>query len=230
MDADRKFLKAASGGVENFMAQNEISVATIQRLPIYLDYLKSQGAETAHISATTIAMALGFGEVQVRKDLASVSSSGKPKIGYNIFELIKQIEEVLGYNNVNNAIIIGAGKLGCALLGYEGFSHSGLNILAAFDTDTSKAGKFESGKPIYSMNELSDFCERNKIHIGIITVPAMHAQSACEALIEAGILAIWNFAPVHLDIPEYIIVKNENMASSLAVLSSNLAKKLNEEA
>ena len=143
------------------MAQNEISVATIQRLPIYLDYLKSQGAETAHISATTIAMALGFGEVQVRKDLASVSSSGKPKIGYNIFELIKQIEEVLGYNNVNNAIIIGAGKLGCALLGYEGFSHSGLNILAAFDTDTSKAGKFESGKPIYSMNELSDFCERN---------------------------------------------------------------------
>ena len=212
------------------MAQNEISVATIQRLPIYLDYLKSQGAETAHISATTIAMALGFGEVQVRKDLASVSSSGKPKIGYNIFELIKQIEEVLGYNNVNNAIIIGAGKLGCALLGYEGFSHSGLNILAAFDTDTLKTGRFESGKPIYSMNELSAFCERNKIHIGIITVPAMHAQSACEALIEAGILAIWNFAPVHLDIPEYIIVKNENMASSLAVLSSNLAKKLNEDA
>lgn len=212
------------------MAQNEISVATIQRLPIYLDYLKSQGAKTAHISATTIAMALGFGEVQVRKDLASVSSSGKPKIGYSICELIKQIEEVLGYNNVNNAIIIGAGKLGCALLGYEGFSRSGLNILAAFDTDTSKVGSFESGKPIYSMNELSAFCESNKIQIGIITVPAMHAQSACEALIEAGILAVWNFAPVHLDIPEHIIVKNENMASSLAVLSSNLAKKLNEDA
>lgn len=211
------------------MAQNEISVATIQRLPIYLDYLKSQDAETSHISATTIAMALGFGEVQVRKDLASVSSSGKPKIGYNICELIKQIEEVLGYNNVNNAIIIGAGKLGCALLGYEGFSNSGLYILAAFDADPSKAGKSESGKPIYSMGELLDFCKKTKVHIGIITVPAMHAQSACDALIEAGILAVWNFAPAHLDIPEHVIVKNENMASSLAILSSTLAKKLNEE-
>ena len=216
--------------MESFMAQNEISVATIQRLPIYLDYLKSQGADTSYVSATTIAMALGFGEVQVRKDLASVSSSGKPKIGYHIGELIKQIEEVLGYNNVNNAIIIGAGKLGCALLGYEGFSHSGLNILAAFDADPSKTGKTESGKPIYSMAELSDFCKKTKVHIGIITVPAMHAQSACDALIEAGILAVWNFAPAHLDIPEHIIIKNENMASSLAVLSSNLAKKLNEEA
>ncbi len=212
------------------MAQNEISVATIQRLPIYLDYLKSQGANTAHISATTIAMALGFGEVQVRKDLASVSSSGKPKIGYSVPELIKQIEEALGYNNVNNAIIIGAGKLGCALLGYEGFFHSGLNILAAFDVDSSKAGKIESGKPIYSMEVLLEFCKKTKVHIGIITVPALHAQSACDALIEAGILAVWNFAPAHLDIPEHIIVKNENMASSLAVLSSNLAKKLNEEA
>ena len=216
--------------MEIFMAQNEISVATIQRLPIYLDYLKSQGKDTARISATTIALALGFGEVQVRKDLASVSSSGKPKIGYHIRELIKQIEEVLGYNNVNNAIIIGAGKLGCALLGYEGFSHSGLNTLAAFDADPSKTGKTESGKPIYSMAELSDFCKKTKVHIGIITVPAMHAQSACDALIEAGILAVWNFAPAHLDIPEHIIIKNENMASSLAVLSSNLAKKLNEEA
>ncbi len=216
--------------MEIFMAQNEISVATIQRLPIYLDYLKSQDKDTARISATTIALALGFGEVQVRKDLASVSSSGKPKIGYHIRELIKQIEEVLGYNNVNNAIIIGAGKLGCALLGYEGFSHSGLNILAAFDADPSKTGKTESGKPIYSMAELSDFCKKTKVHIGIITVPAMHAQSACDALIEAGILAVWNFAPAHLDIPEHIIIKNENMASSLAVLSSNLAKKLNEEA
>jgi redox-sensing transcriptional repressor len=216
--------------MEIFMAQNEISVATIQRLPIYLDYLKSQDKNTTHISATTIALALGFGEVQVRKDLASVSSSGKPKIGYHIRELIKQIEEALGYNNVNNAIIIGAGKLGCALLGYEGFPHSGLNILAAFDIDSSKAGKTESGKPIYSMEALSDFCKKTKVHIGIITVPAMHAQSACDALIEAGILAVWNFAPAHLDIPEHIIIKNENMASSFAVLSSNLAKKLNEDA
>ncbi len=212
------------------MAQHEISVATIQRLPIYLDFLRTAGEKTTHISATTLSAALGFGEVQVRKDLASVSSSGKPKIGYHIEELIEEIEEALGYHNVNNAVIIGAGKLGSALLGYEGFPHSGLQILAAFDSDPEKAGKLESGKPIYSMDALSDFCKKTKVHIGIITVPALHAQSACDALIAAGILAIWNFAPAHLDIPEHIIVKNENMASSFAVLSSSLAKRLNEDA
>ena len=144
------------------MASYNIPKATLGRIPLYIQYLKDLPADSdATISAPKIARGLLLGEVQVRKDLASVSSSGKPKIGYNIFELIKQIEEVLGYNNVNNAIIIGAGKLGCALLGYEGFSHSGLNILAAFDTDTSKVGNFESGKPIYSMNELSAFCEKN---------------------------------------------------------------------
>ncbi len=210
------------------MAQNEISVATIQRLPIYLDYLKNQGDETAYVSATAIATALGFGEVQVRKDLASVSSLGKPKIGYRIGDLIEKLEEALGYDTVMSAVLVGAGKLGSALLGYEGFPHSGLNILAAFDSDPEKIGKRESGKPIYSMDSLSEFCAKNEVHIGIITVPAAHAASASEALVRAGILAIWNFAPAHLDVPEHIIVKHENMASSLALLSRSLAKKLSE--
>ncbi len=211
------------------MAQNEISVATTQRLPIYLDYLKTLTGETAYISATTIAMALGFGEVQVRKDLASVSSSGKPKIGYHIGELIEKLEVALGYDTVMSAVLVGAGKLGSALLGYEGFSRSGLKILAAFEKDPEKIGKTESGKPILSMDDLSAFCEQNNVQIGIVTVPAVHAASASEALIRAGIRAIWNFAPAHLEVPEHIIVKNENMASSLAVLSRSLAKKLDEE-
>ena len=211
------------------MAHHEISVATIQRLPIYLDFLKSVEQENEFISSTAIAFSLGLGEVQVRKDLASVSSSGKPKIGYNIHELIAQLEDALGYHQVNNAIIVGAGKLGCALLGYEGFCRSGLNILAAFDSDQTKAGTYESGKPIYSIDTLADFCEKEKVRIGIITVPAACAQEVCTRLIGAGILAIWNFAPVHLDIPKHIVIKNENMASSLAVLSTSLAKQLRED-
>lgn len=210
------------------MAQNEISPATIQRLPVYLDYLKQIAGQSENISATALALALGFGEVQVRKDLASVCSLGKPKIGYNIEELRNQIEEYLGYNNSNNAIIVGAGKLGCALLGYEGFSRYGLNILAAFDVDPSKTGRSENGRPIYAMTELSGFCHEKNVHIGIITVPASHAQEACNALIQVGILAVWNFAPIHLDVPEGIILKNENMASSLAILSTNLAKQLED--
>ena len=207
----------------------DISLATVQRLPLYLDYLKTIAGKNEYVSATAVAMALGFGEVQVRKDLASVCSSGKPKIGYNVEELAAQIENYLGYNNTNNAIIIGAGKLGRALLGYEGFSRYGLNIVAAFDVDQKLIGTKESGRPIYGKDMLADFCMKEQVHIGIITVPAVFAQGAADALVKAGIQAIWNFAPTHLDLPENIILKNENMASSLAILSTTLARASNEE-
>lgn len=202
----------------------DISLATVQRLPIYLDHLKNIAGKHEFISATAVAQSLGFGEVQVRKDLASVCSSGRPKIGYNVEELAAQIENYLGYNHTNNAIIIGAGKLGRALIGYDGFSRYGLNIVAAFDVSPELIGTSEGGKPIYGMDMLPSFCEKERVHIGIITVPAGFAQGAADALVEAGIQAIWNFAPTHLDLPEKIILKNENMASSLAVLSSMLAK------
>ena len=202
----------------------DISLATVQRLPIYLDFLKNIESKSEFISATTIASALGFGEVQVRKDLASVCSSGKPKIGYHVEELVAQIEKYLGYNHTNNAIIIGAGKLGRALIGYDGFSHYGLNIIAAFDVSPELIGTSEGGKPIYGMDMLESFCLEERVHIGIITVPAGFAQGAADALVKAGIQAIWNFAPKHLDLPERIILKNENMACSLAVLSSMLAR------
>lgn len=202
----------------------DISLATVQRLPIYLDHLKNIAGKHEFISATAVAQSLGFGEVQVRKDLASVCSSGRPKIGYNVEELAAQIENYLGYNHTNNAIIIGAGKLGRALIGYDGFSRYGLNIVAAFDVSPELIGTSEGGKPIYGMDMLPSFCEKERVHIGIITVPAGFAQGAADALVEAGIQAIWNFAPTHLDLPEKIILKNENMASSLAVLSSMLAR------
>ena len=202
----------------------DISLATVQRLPIYLDYLKNIAGKHEFISATAVAQSLGFGEVQVRKDLASVCSSGRPKIGYNVEELAAQIEKYLGYNHTNNAVIIGAGKLGRALIGYDGFSRYGLNIVAAFDVSPDLVGTSEGGKPIYGMDMLTSFCEKERVHIGIITVPAGFAQAAADALVKADIQAIWNFAPTRLDLPDGIILKNENMASSLAVLSSMLAK------
>ena len=202
----------------------DISLATVQRLPIYLDYLKNIAGKHEFISATAVAQSLGFGEVQVRKDLASVCSSGRPKIGYNVEELAMQIEKYLGYNHTNNAVIIGAGKLGRALIGYDGFSRYGLNIVAAFDISSDLIGTEEGGKPIYGMTMLNAFCRKERVHIGIITVPAQFAQGAADALVDAGIQAIWNFAPTRLDLPDGIILKNENMASSLAVLSSMLAR------
>ena len=211
------------------MQQKEISRAVLRRLPGYLSYLKNIPENASpYISATALAAALGMGEVQVRKDLAMVSDGGRPKIGYLRESLIEDISQFLGYDNTTDAILIGAGKLGQALLGYSGFAEYGLNILAAFDTKPF-ADKTDEGRPIYSVDKLESFCRSNKVLMGIITVPARYAQSVCDKMIACGIKAIWNFAPVHLDVPEGILVQNQNMATSLAVLSIHLQANMKDK-
>ena len=211
------------------MERKEISKAVLKRLPGYLTYLRSIPNGTAtYISATALANALGMGEVQVRKDLAMVSDGGRPKIGYLRERLIEDIEQFLGYDNTTDAVLIGAGKLGQALLGYSGFEAYGLNILAAFDVNPT-AEKTDDGKPIYPISQLEGFCRANKVLMGIITVPVSQAQSVCDQLIACGIKAVWNFAPTHLDVPVNILVQNENMATSLAVLSMHLQAHIKEK-
>lgn len=209
------------------MAEKDISKATLKRLPTYLSYLKAlAGDENVNISATAIAAGLHMGEVQVRKDLALVSDGGRPKIGYNREGLIADIESFLGYGNTNDAVLIGAGKLGRALMGYSGFAEYGLNIVAAFDANDALIGTTNSGKPIMHISRLPEICRREHIKIGIITVPADHAQEVCDLLIENGIMAVWNFAPKHLIVPKPILVQNENMAASLALLCKHLDEQI----
>lgn len=211
------------------MERKEISKSVLKRLPVYLSYLKSLPEGTAtYISATALANALGMGEVQVRKDLAMVSDGGRPKIGYLRESLMEDISQFLGYDNTTDAILVGAGKLGQALLGYGGFEAYGLNILAAFDVKPV-ADQTEEGKPILPLEELENFCRLNKVLMGIITVPAEQAQTVCDKMIACGIKAIWTFAPVHLDVPPNILVQNENMATSLAVLSMHLQAQIKEK-
>ncbi|MFA9379521.1 MAG: redox-sensing transcriptional repressor Rex [Acetanaerobacterium sp.] len=212
------------------MAQKGISKSVLGRLPVYLGYLKSlPPSAPCNISATTLAAALSMGEVQVRKDLATVSTAGRPKIGYLVSGLITELESFLGYDDVNDAVIVGAGKLGKALLDYSGFNQYGLNIIAAFDIRDELVGKTEGEKSIFSLTKFHDLCSRLKIRIGIITVPADCAQGVCDLMIENGILAVWNFAPVHLVVPGNILVQNENMAASLALLSSHLSDQINKD-
>jgi redox-sensing transcriptional repressor len=174
-----------------------------------------------------IAEVLRLNDVQVRKDLALVSDGGRPKIGYILEDLISDIEHCLGYDNVDSAVLIGAGNLGRALLAYEGFSVYGLDIVAAFDIDESIFGSTISGKQVLPVDKVNSLCTRMKIKIGIITVGAEEAQKVCDLLVESGVLAIWNFAPIHLKVPGHVLVQNENMASSLAILSNHLVEKLN---
>lgn len=211
------------------MERKDISKSVLKRLPSYLSYLKNiPDGGSPYISATALANALGMGEVQVRKDLAMVSDGGRPKLGYLRENLIEDVSQFLGYDNTTGAILVGAGKLGQALLGYSGFAHYGLDILAAFD-DKPFADKTDEGKPVYPMDKMQSFCRTNKVLMGIITVPAPFAQEVCNKLVSYGVKAIWNFAPTHLDVPANILVQNENMATSLAVLSMHLQAQIKEK-
>lgn len=204
------------------MKQIEVSKATMGRIPMYLNFLKNAKHNTENISATAIAKQLGLGDVQVRKDLASVSGAGRPKTGYNVDNLIESLEKFLGLDEVSNVVIIGAGKLGRAFLDYTGFKEYGLDIVAAFDTAVVTKEVTDSGKLIYPMADFQKFCRENDVKIGIITVPASSAQQVCDLLAENGIKAIWSFAPCSLSVPEGVSVQYENMALSLAYLNKKI--------
>lgn len=209
---------------------NAISKQLLLRLPLYLNYLKEYADISGYISSPIIANAMRLNEVQVRKDLASVSSSaGKPKTGFPVEQLIRDIEKFLGYDNIDEAIISGVGRLGSALLSYKAFDEYGLKILMGFDSKEELVGTSVDGKQILHIDRLTDVCKRLKIHIGIITVPASAAQEVCDRMVEGGILAIWNFAPVHLKVPDHVVVQNENMVTSLVLLSNHLAEKMEKE-
>ena len=204
-----------------------MSRQTLERLPLYLNYLKSLDSNLPeNISARCIAETLGLTEIQVRKDLACVSDGGKPRVGFVSLDLINDIENFLGYKDVNDAILVGTGKLGKALMTYKGFSDYGLNIVAGFDIDENIVEEKEEGRPIFHISKMKNLCQRMNIKIGIITAPWEVAQEIADAMIDSGILAIWNFAPAHIEVPECVLVKNENMAVSLALLSKHLKEQL----
>lgn len=206
------------------MCKNGISKATLGRIPMYLDLLRDLPEERyEHISATTIARKLSLGEVQVRKDLASISGAGKPKLGYLTSELIENLENSLGCNNYALAVLVGAGKLGKALLDYDEFEKFGIKIAAAFDSndkEISITGKIKV-KPI---NEFEDFCKSRNIQLGIITVGAGSAQAVCDKMVECGITGILNFAPCSPHVPDGVVIQNENLALSLAHLKNQINK------
>jgi redox-sensing transcriptional repressor len=216
----------SNGSPDDRAAPPAIPQASLRRLPQYHHYLVDLAAKgITQVNCSMIGRDLSCVPVQVRKDLQYTGIIGKPKTGYSVAELIQSIETFLGWNNVNEAFLVGAGNLGTALLGHERFSKFGLRIVAAFDTDPSKVGQWIHEKAVLPLDELVDLAQRMSIHLGIITAPAEVAQVVADEMVKAGILAIWNFAPVRLKVPEQIFVHNEDLYSSLASLSWKLAKR-----
>lgn len=214
-------VKSVSEG--NWMETTKVSKKLLKRLPGYLNYLKLLPDTVENVSATTIARDLGLGEVQVRKDLAKISDTGRRRTGRSRRQLILDIEKYLDFVAETGAILVGAGKLGQALLDYPGFEEAGINLMAGFDLDPADH-KTDNGKPIYPIGRMESFCKCYDVHIGIIAVPAESAQDVCDSMVACGIKAIWNFAPVYLKTPDHVMIHSEDLATSIASLCLQLKK------
>lgn len=203
---------------------NEVSSALLHRLPRYNNYLRKLRAQgEIYISSAKIACDMSLNPVLVRKDLAQISTTpGKPRLGFEINALVKDFEDFLGYNSEDKAILIGAGNLGKALMSYNGFAAYGLDIVAAFDNNSSAQRYSINGKPVLPMDRMKEVVERNGVGLGIITVPATEAQEVCDKMVACGIKGILNFAPVHLDVPDNVEIQEDNIAVSLALLSKKI--------
>lgn len=204
------------------MEKRSIPKATLGRIPIYLRYLRELPDEIdSTISSTKIARGVFLGEVQVRKDLALISGRGKPRVGYERDKLICDLENCLGSEKMTNAVLVGAGKLGRALLDYDGFEEFGVTIVAGFDCNSSIL-QISKSKSILPIEEIEAYCADNDIKIGIITVGQGSAQEVCDRLVACGVKAIWNFAPCTLRVPPNVLLKHEELALSLAHLNSKI--------
>lgn len=205
------------------MEKTSVPKATLGRLPYYLRFLRELPIEdTPYISATAVARGMNLGEVQVRKDLNAVSGKGKPKVGYSTAELIKSLEQFLGYGDLTYAVLVGAGRLGKALLEYDEFENYGVKIAAAFDCNLQPV-RLSRSIQILPISEFDTYCKTHNIQIGIITVGEGSAQEVCDRMVKSGITAIWNFAPCKLTVPDSVLLKQENLALSLAHLNNQLS-------
>ena len=197
-----------------------VPYTTIRRLPLYMPLLKTALKEgQSNISSAKIAEVYDLDPVLVRKDLAGIGITGQARLGFPVSELIDAIERFLGWDNVSEAFVIGAGNLGRALAGYVGFEQHGLKIIALFDNDPAKVGTVINGKTVMDIAGFAPLVERMRVPIAILTVPPDAAQSAADNAVAAGIKSVWNFTPTKLHLPDAIIVEQVDLAASLAVLS-----------
>ena len=204
---------------------NSFPLPTIRRYPIYLRTIKSMiAAGELHISSAVLADRLGLDPVLTRKDLAMAGVPGKPRRGYPSRELCEAINRSLGWDSATDAVLIGAGSLGRALLGYSGFEEQNLSIVAAFDSDPSKINLKFHGVKVRPMEDLPRLVRRLQVKIGILTVPNAVAQECADQLVASGIKGIWNFSPIQLELPDGVLVQNVDLAQSLGVLSHSIAR------
>ena len=195
----------------------------LRRLPWYLAYvtlLRERGDE--FVSSTQISRELKVDASQIAKDLSLLDIRGKTRIGYEVPLLEHKLEEFLGFRRSHRAVVVGAGSLGKALMQDSGLRRYGLNNVAAFDTDPALAGMSYGGIPVYPVGEMTARVKEAGATVGIITVPVEHAQSTADALVEAGVKALWNFTPFRLSANDGVIISNTSIYAHLAVMYNRM--------
>ena len=207
------------------MDNREISKAVIRRLPRYYRYLGDlldDGVE--RISSAELSKKMNVTASQIRQDLNNFGGFGQQGYGYNVQYLYNEIAKILGLDEVHNMIIIGAGKLGQALANYASFEKRGFLLKAMFDVNPEYVGKHIKGAEIYHIHKLGEFLKNNQIDIAAITVPKIAVSSVTDTIAESRIKAVWNFAPIDLELPSHIVVENVHLLDSLMQLSYNLTE------
>jgi len=204
----------------------KIADSTVRRLSLYLRYLEEFETEgQATVSSEALATRGGTTSAQVRKDLSFFGSFGKRGLGYPVAELSERLRRILGLDRRYRVVVVGAGKIGSALVQYRGFRQRGFDIVALFDSDPSKIGRAYDGLVVRDVAELEQALRSETPDIGIIVVPGDQAQAVSERLVQGGVKAVLNFAPAPLHVPESVALKNVNLALELEALSFALASR-----
>lgn len=203
----------------------DLSRASIERLYSYYILAKrAQEQGSSHISSKQLAEFLSIGDTQVRKDMAAINLVGQPKKGYEVSAAISALSQVMGLDQIHRAVLCGVGHLGTALLRYSRFAEFGFKMVGAFDKKEEVIGKDIAGTKVLPIDHLENVINIFSVEIGILTVNVWAAQEICDRMVAAGIKAIWNFAPIHLQAPDNILVRNEYFAGSLTVISHYLKR------
>jgi redox-sensing transcriptional repressor len=204
----------------------KISESTVRRLSLYLRFLEQFGAQgQATISSAELARRGATTSAQVRKDLSFFGSFGKRGLGYSVPELTARIRDILGLRRTYRVVLVGAGRIGSALIQYPGFRQRGFLVGAIYDKDPRKIGSGWNGLVVRDVRHIEADLAKEPVDIAIVVTPAEGAQDVVDRLVRSGVKAILNFAPLQLDVPADVVVKSVNMALELETLSFALANR-----
>lgn len=200
--------------------RDRVPRAVVSRLPAYYRYLGNlEKAGLVRISSQQLGERMGLTASQIRQDINCFGGFGQQGYGYNVTELKNQIGQILGLTRDYRCIVVGAGNIGQAVSGYKAFREMGFAVEALFDVRPEALGATKGGLPILPLDRLDGYLAENKVDIGVLAVPETVAQSMCDRLVNAGVGAIWNFAPVDLAVPEQVTLQSVHLSDALLVLS-----------